>query len=268
MKISLYTYLFRSRAAGLDLDATIANFTAFADETVIVTLAGQDDDTVSRLLAYEDQLSHKLKILVVDMDIERNNRFDGDLKTIAMQACTHPIRVIADCDERFVLSQRPRWDDLARQLLANPFLDGFMIPVVDLYGHPDYIRANEPLGLKFRLHKTSVIRRGVPAFAERGGGLIDTSRSDTTEPCLADGSLASFICPYDHSILNPSICRLLEGGCYVVHEGFLNLQKRAELGRTFWKRHWELRSGGNERVATTVAELVDVPVVKHGLPIS
>jgi hypothetical protein len=268
IKLSLYGYVFRARAAGLDLDATIANFTAFADETVIVTLAGQDDDTVSRLLAYEDYLSHKLKVLVVDMDIDKNNRFDGDLKTIAMQACTHPVRIIADCDERFIARQRPRWDDLACQLLANPQLDGWMIPVLDLYSHADYIRLNEAIGLKFRMHKASVVRRGVPAFAEKGGGLIDTSRSDTTEPCLVDGSLANFTCPYDRSLLHPSTCRLLADDCYVIHQGFIDLQKRAELGRTFWRKHWELRSGREERVATRIEELVDVPVVKHGLPLT
>lgn len=266
-KLSVYCYAFRARAAGLDLDATVANFTAFADEVVITTLAAQEDDTLARLHALEDTLGGRLKVIVLDMDIEKNNRFDGDLKTAAMQACTHDIRIIADCDERFVLAQRFRWNDLAAQLLANPHLDGWMLPVIDLYGHPDYIRMNEPLGLKFRIHKRSVARRGVPSFAEKGAGLIDTSASDTTEPLKADGSLAAFVCPYSPTLLHPSVCRLLADECYVVHHGFVNLKARAELGRTFWKKHWELRSGRPERVATRVEELVDVPVMKHNLPL-
>lgn len=270
IKLSIYSYLFRARAGKFDLDAMVENFTSFANETVICTLANQEDDTLDRLLKWEDALDGKLKVLVIDMDIEKNNRFDGDLKTAAMQACSHPIRVIADGDERFISSQRPAWDYLANQLLSSSHLDGWMIPVLDLYGHPEYIREAQPLGLKFRMHKSSVVRRGVPVFAEKGQGLFDTSASDSTEPLRADGLLASFLCPYDHSLLHPSICRLLKDECYVIHEGFLNLERRAELGRTFWKHHWENRSGREEKVATRVSDLVgdNTVLVRHNLPLS
>lgn len=268
IKLSLYSYLFRARAGKFDLDAMVENFSSFADEVVIATLAVQEDDTLDRLLKWEDTLDGKLKVLVIDMDIEKNNRFDGDLKTAAMQACSHPIRVIADGDERFIASQRGKWDELAKQLLSNSHLDGWMIPVVDLYGHPEYIREDQSLGLKFRMHKSSVVRRGVPLFAEKGQGLFDTSMSDSTEPCRADGLLASFLCPYDHSLLHPSICRLLKDECYVIHEGFLNLERRAELGRTFWAKHWKNRSGKDENVATRASDLMEVNLVKHNLPLS
>lgn len=267
MKLSIYGYLFRARQGQFDLDAMVANFTSFGDETVIAALAVQEDDTLDRLLKYEDTLEGRLKVVVVNMDIEKNNRFDGDLKTAAMQACTHPIRAIMDADERLILSQRPRWDDLARRLLDSPHLDGWLLPVVDCYSHPDYIREDQPLGLKFRLHKTTVARRGVPSFAEKGNGLFSTEQSDSTEPLRVDGSLASFLCPYDRSLLHPSICRLLEKECYVIHTGFLDLNRRAELGRTFWKSHWEKRSGATENVATRVSDLMGVNLVKHNLPL-
>lgn len=267
IKLSVYSYLFRSRAANLDLDAAIANFTAFGDEVVIATLAAQEDDTLDRLLKHEDALDGRLKIVVLDMDIDQNNRFDGDLKTAAMRGCTNEVRIIADCDERFLAIQRPRWDELAQRLLDDGRLDGWLLPVVDLYGDAAYIREDQPLGLKFRMHKATVVRRGVPAFAELGRGLFDTSRSDSTEPCIANGQLASFICPYNQALLHPSNCRLLADKCYVVHEGFLRLDQRAELGRTFWKHHWENRSGRPEKVATRVEELLGVARVKHGLPL-
>lgn len=267
IKLSLYSYLFRARRGQFDLDAMVENFTSFADETVISTLGNQEDDTLNRLLKYEDALEGRLKVVVVDMDIEKNNRFDGDLKTAAMQACSHSVRIIADADELFILSQRPRWDDLARRLLDSPHLDGWLIPVVEPYSHPDYIREDQPLGLKFRMHRTTVVRRGVPGFAEKGGGLFSTDLSDSTEPLRVDGSLASFLCPYDRSLLHPSICRLLEKECYVIHEGFLSLERRAELGRTFWKSHWEKRSGVTENVATRVQDLMGVNLVKHNLPL-
>lgn len=265
---SIYSYLFNARIRQFDLDGVVKNFTDFGDEVVISTLAAQEDDTLDRLLKYEDALEGRLKVVVVDMDIEKNNRFDGDLKTAAMQACTHPVRVIADADERFVLKQRHRWDDLARRLLDSPHLDGWLIPVVEPYGHLDYIRDDQSLGVKFRLHKTTVVRRGVPSFAEKGQGLFNTAESDSTEPLRVDGSLASFLCPYDRSLLHPSICRLLEKECYVVHYGFVNLERRAELGRTFWAKHWRNRSGHDENVATRVQDLMGVNLVKHHLPLT
>ncbi len=270
-QLSIYTYAFGARRAKLDLDAAIANMTTFADEVVIATLAAQEDDTLDRLRAWEAALNTfgpRLKVVVVDTDITTNNRFDGDLKTAALQACacTHPIRIIADCDERFVAAQRPMWDDLARQLLANPQLDGWLIPVVDLYGGLDTIRADRPIGLKLRMHKATIVRRGVPASAERGAGLFDTSQSDSTEPQLADGSLGAWAYAVLPTLLQPHLASLLN--VWVQHNGFIDLAARAELGRTFWRQHWEARSGRPEKVATTVAELSEgVPLIPHGLPI-
>ncbi len=263
LKLSLYGYLFNATVRAFDLDATVANFLSFADEVVIATLAQQEDDTLERLLKHEDALEGRLKVVVVDMDIKRNNRFDGDLKTAALQACTHPIRIIADCDERFLVSQRPAWDDFARALLADPRIDGWLIPVVDLYGREDSIRADQPLGVKFRMHKDTIVRRGVPRYAERANGLIDPSQSDTTEPLRADGNVGQFAAPFPQHLLSPSLCHML--GVYVLHYGYLDFRRRVELGRTFWREHWERRSGHEERVPTRVEDLMDVPVVPHRL---
>lgn len=266
-KLSIYCCAFGARRAKLDLDAAVANMVEFADEVVVATLADQEDDTLERLLRYEAAFDGRLKVVVVDTDIRTNNRFDGDLKTAALQACTHPVRIIADCDERFHVSQRGRWNDLAAQLIANPHLDGWLIPVVDLYGGPTTIRADHPIGLKLRMHKATIVRRGVPAAAERGGGLFDTSQSDSTEPQRADGSLGSWMYACSPTLLSPQLASLLD--VWVQHDGFRDLGARAELGRTFWAEHWSRRSGKPEQVATTVAELTDgVPLIPHNLPIA
>ncbi len=52
---------------------------------------------------------------------------------------------------------------------------------------------------------------------------------------------------------------------YVIHEGFLDLRRRAELGRTFWKPRWEERSGKPEDVAVDSRQLAGYPLVKHNL---
>ncbi len=265
IKLSIYSYLFNAKVRSFDLDGAIKSFTSFADETVIATLPSEDD-TYERLLTWENTLGRdRLKIIMTETAIKGNNRFDGDLKTAALKECSHPIRIIADCDEKFIVSQRPAWDGLAQRLLISRE-DGWLLPVVDLYGSPTHIRSDKPIGLKMRMHKATVTRRGVPAFAERGAGLFDTSQSDSTEPLLASGALASFTCPVSPAYLHPSTCHFLD--TYVIHEGFLDLQRRATLGKTFWKQHWEARSGRTENVATNVTELMDVPLVPHRLKLS
>lgn len=262
MSLSVYGFLFGARRGDFDLDAVVANFTAFADEVVIATLAKQEDDTLDRLNAHA-ATNPRLKVMVSDMDINRNNRFDGDLKTLALKACTHPLRVIADADERFVVGQRPLWDELGARLLADPRVDGLLIPVIDLYGSKDTIRADQSVGLKMRLHKDTVARRGVHQLAERGAGLIDTSLSDTTDPLRANGSMALFAPTVNPIQLHPLLCNQLS--VYVVHYGWLDLARRAKLGREFWKQHWEARSGRTENVAVDKAALEGYPVVRHGL---
>lgn len=269
IKLSIYAYAFNCRVRSFDLDGALTSFLAFADEVVVATLTEQEDDTLSRLNEWAAQSEGRLKVVPVSMNLKANNRFDGDLKTAALKECTHPVRIIADCDERFVASQRPLWDGLATQLLANPRHDGWMIPVIDLYGDTEHIRADQPIGMKLRMHKDTIVRRGVPRFAERGGGLFDTSQSDSTEPLTKGGDLGMWLPTVGRGSLQPNLCgRALKGAPYVVHYGFVDLQRRAELGRTFWKEHWERRSGKPERVATSVAELTDVPLVKHGLILS
>lgn len=264
-KLSIYTYLFNARIREFDIARSIGSFLAFADEVVVATVPSQDD-TYERLLEMQSG-NPRLRVLMTNIKVEGNNRFDGDLKTAAMLACTHPIRIIADCDERFVASQRPIWNTLADQLLARADLDGYTLPVVDLYGDARHIRATVNIGLKFRMHKDTVTRRGVPSFAERQRGFLDTSASDTTEPLDKEGNLARFAVVYPNHYLAPSLCYMLNGNAYVIHEGFLDLKRRAKLGREFWKQHWEARSGHEERVAVTEGELSDVLLVTHGLPI-
>ncbi len=263
--ISIYSYLFNAEIRSFDIDITVDNFTSFADETIIVTVPSEDQ-TYERLLEWENRLgSKRFRVIMTEVPIKGNNRFDGDLKTIALKACTNPIRVIADCDERFIINQRLNWEILAQRLLCSRE-DGWLLPVIDLYGSYTHIRADKYIGLKMRMHKDTVVKRGVPAFAERGHGLFDTSQSDSTEPLLANGQLANFSCPISASYLHPSTCNFLD--TYVIHEGFLDLNRRAELGRSFWKPHWEARSGRTENVATRMEDLTQVPLVPHRLKLS
>lgn len=270
MSLSIYTYLFNATARDFDLDGAVANFTSFADEVVIATLSTQEDNTLARLRAHEAALGGKLKIVVSDINPLKDNRFDGNLKTLAMQGCSKDnLLVIADCDERFPLSQRPLWDSWGERLRAIDGCDGLLVPVIDLYGSRDTIRADQAIGQKFRYHKHTVARRGVPSYAERGGGLISTSQSDTTEPLLFNGQLASFGSVVQNPIvLRPQMAQSLAGTPYVIHEGWLDLERRAKIGREWWKPRWEERSGKVEEVPLDKTDLLRHPLIKHNLNLS
>ncbi len=184
-----------------------------------------------------------------------------------MHACAKDhLLVIADCDERFLLSQRPLWDSWGERLMAVQGCDGLMVPVLDLYGSRDTIRADIAVGQKFRYHKHTVARRGVPSYAERAGGFIQTSASDTTEPLTRTGQLASFGSVVQSPLhLRPQMVQCLKDTPLVVHEGWLDLERRAKLGREWWKPRWEERSGRTEDVPVDKAALQTYPLIKHRL---
>ncbi len=269
-KLSIYAYLFNATVRDFDLDGTVANFTAFADEVVIATVKSEDD-TYERLQAYETSLgAARFRVVMTDIDPFKNNRFDGDLKTAAMKVCSKDnLLIIADCDERFVLSQRPLWDSWGERLLNTQGVDGLMIPVLDLYGSRDTIRADQAIGSKFRLHKHTVVKRGVPSYAERAGGLINTAASDTTEPLNRMGQLAIFATVVNNPVnLRPQMVQGLLGTPFVVHEGWLNLERRVKIGREWWKPRWEERSGRKEDVPVDQRTLESYPTIKHHLNLS
>lgn len=262
---SIYGYLFNAKRFSFPYRETLANFCAFADEVVIATIE-DEDNTVALLQELTDKLPN-LRVLPTDIKIDGNNRFDGQLKTAAMRATTHKIKIIADLDETFVLSQKPLWQQLYKRLLDTPEIDGFLVPSLDLWGSPKRIRSDQDIGQKFRVHKDTVYERGVPNFAERGSGLIDTSRSDTTEAINRNGDLCKFISLVSMINLYPAFARTLETFPYTVHHGYEKLEGKAAINRDFWKQHWEERSGRNENVVTELRDLEKVQTVEHGLVI-
>lgn len=260
MKLSAYGYLFNARVREFDLDGMVKNFTDFFDETVIATLplSSQEDDTLFRLEDWQLKLGEdRFRIVVCpSIDISKTNRWDGELKTVALQACSKSTfadprcYVIMDGDERVPLSQRDKWIEVANQLNEVAGLDGLLIPVVDLI--QDEYHAKPQMGYKFRMHKDTVVRRGVIPSAEYGNGLFDTSKSDSTEPLRGDGTLGYF---------TPV------GGLYVLHYGHLDAERRARLNREFWREHWKNRDGKEPDMALDAEQIKDVPMVRHNLPL-
>ena len=268
MKYSIYCYAFNVTLRDYDLEGAIENFIKFVGDEgeVVCATIKSEDNTAERLAA----LTEKFKNFVVvesKLDITKTNRWDGMLKTEAMNACKNKLRIIADIDERFLLDSRLIWDRWSEILLNHQKLDGLLIPVIDLYKGMETIKSNGSVGQKFRLHKDTVYARGVPSFAELEGGLFRTDMSDSTEPIDINGGLCNFVSIVNATHLMPLFVDSLKSFPYVLHFGFLDLERRAKLGATFWKSEWEKRSGKEENVATSKIQLEQEPVIMHGLKI-
>jgi len=269
MKYSIYGFIFNSTLRGYDLEGAVDNFISFVGpegEVVLATITSEDD-TRERLRILEEKYSN-FKVVESKIDINKTNRWDGQLKTQAMNACSNELRIIADIDERFNAQLRPKWDAWANMLLSNPRVDGFLIPVIDLWGSPDKIRSDRHIGQKFRLHKSSVYARGVPNFADAGGGLINTQLSDTSDPIDFNGNLSNFVSVVNPAYLIPQFADMLESTPHVFHYGFVDLEWRADLGKNFWLEHWSKRSGKEEQVAINKNQLDSAPVIFHNLSLN
>lgn len=249
-----------------DYKAVISNFCAFADEVVCATIKCEDG-TRESLAEMEKEFSN-FKVIETDIQLS-DNRFDGKLKTAALQATTNPIKIIADGDEKFLLWQKPLWEQYYEILYKSKYdgVDGIMVPVLDLWGGKDKIRVDKNIGLKFRIHLDSIKSRGVIPEAELYDGYFDTKLSDSTEALNAQGQLGRFVTMASPHFLHPLFSRNLIETPYVVHFGYLDLKHRAEKVAPFWKPHWEARSGHEEDVEVNEENLAQFPTIDHGLSI-
>lgn len=264
--IDCYGYLFNARKFSFDTEKTVANFCAFFDQVYCATVPS-DDDTREVLADLEKRYSN-FHVIDSNIKIEGNPLFDGQLKTLAMNNCKNKLRCIVDYDEMMPLSNREKWDKYCEILLNNQEIDGFMIASLDLYGDELKIRSDISVGQKFRLHKDTVYQRGVPNFARRGDGLINTSRSDTTDPISESGELCKFAAITPQMLLNPMFVDQLVDFPYTLHYGSVDLERRVKIGREFWNDRWQERSGHKENIATSINQLDFYQTCFHNLPLT
>jgi hypothetical protein len=263
---SIYVSAFNLIQHGFNWEPHLENFSNFAglDGEVVVAVNTSTDDTFD-VLSCKAALLGNVKVIQTDFSYG-SITMDGDIKNAALQACTKEICIQMDFDEGFVQAQRTTWAIYAEQMLASPHLDCLLIPSIDLYNSISQIRADKPIGFKYRMHKKGFLR-GVRKDAWLGNGKIDTSMSDTCELLNPDGSLVrkvALISPIE-ILADANRCAELNDYIYTLHFGYLDLDQRVNINKKIWASHWEMRSGKKENVVVERKELDNVPLVNHNL---
>jgi glycosyltransferase involved in cell wall biosynthesis len=260
---SVYTSLYHIEKHNFPWRQSLENFVEFIGPEGELTIAvNKSEDNTLQIIQEFAADKPNVKIIKTSFfydDIE----MDGKIKNAALQATTKPIKIQMDADEIIPLSQKPKWEVYARELLKNQQIDCWMIPTLDVYGSMDKIRSDTQIGQKFRMHKEGFFR-GVINAARRGDK-IDTSRSDTCELIDFNGDLARCVGFVHPMALNPMFADMLSDCIFTVHLGYLSFEHRINVNNKLWREHWELRSGRSENVVTKISQLQSANLIHHNL---
>jgi len=116
-----------------------------------------------------------------------------------------------------------------------------------------------------RMHKDTVVRRGVLPRAELHNNLINTELSDTTEPLLRNNHLANFAHIINPMYLAPMFVDDLKNIAHCFHFGFLSLERRVRINNEFWEKAWKDRSGKENNTIRDKNILENTTTIHHNL---
>lgn len=255
--LSIYSSAFNVIKNDFDYEKSIDRFCNFADE-VVVAVNKSEDDTLEKFLEIQSSKTN-LKIVETNFSYE-DPLLDGKIKNEALQGTSNKVKIGLDLDEYIPLDQKQIWIDVSKLLISNDQIGCVMIPSLNLYKNDEHYST---IGLKWYLHKDG-FRRGAVNFARNTDGTVDTSKSDTCELIDQFGNLVPSIA-FKNSI------EALRTGLlpFVVHTGYVDLEKRIIRNKNFWINHWRTESGGidpTHRVHKDISEF-DESHEKHLLKI-
>lgn len=275
-KLATYISAFNLVHNQIPYDQPLRDICAFFD-LVVVAVNTSTDSTLSTLRALAESIEPKGRLQIIETTfLYTDVKLDGAVKNAALQEC---YRITAqdignqwayvqlDLDETVLPYQYDLWRKYAESLLLAQATDCLMLPSVDLWGSDTMIRADKPIGLKFRLHKSGV-SRGVlrQAWLDPQQTRFRIDMSDSTEPTDQYGNLVRCHQAVPQQYLQPSLCHMLENYPTVIHHGYKDLNQRIRVNKAIWNDHWRLRNGGEDaKVATKMEDLLDVPLVPHRL---
>jgi hypothetical protein len=262
--ISIYTTAFNIEKNQFDINSAIENFCQLADEVCIATIPDSDDDTHS-ILENISKNNNKVKIFTSN-DIDSGTfAKDGKLKNLALSNCSNEICIQLDCDER--INDPNIWKNFIK-VNKEIILDGyaFMVPVINLYKNKDHYK---DISAKWYIHKRKNMYRGIVNFARRPDGRFDKDKSDGCELIDELGNLSKSInIAYHPDFRNKSPIDILKTPQipFVIHYGYQDLERRAEINKNFWQKEWSEYSNKDIVLSTSLSEFKD-EYFKHGLDI-
>jgi len=262
---SIYSSAFNLVKNNFDYKESIDNFCKFAEE-VVVAVNTSEDNTLETL---QSLCSDYPNLKIISTDFSYQDKFlDGKIKNEALQATTQEFKIGLDMDERIPLYAKYSWINLASRLrFSDPA--AFLIPSIDLWGDKESVRWDNKKNIQFKwyLHKEGYFR-GANNEAIKEDGSIDVEKSDSCDLINEDGSLAKSVYFVDEDVNTFEKYRnfLKSNPLYVFHLGCLDFDKKAQLNKNFWKKHWELEAGKEAvDVITDAKEFKKFQTQKHGL---
>lgn len=261
-KKSIYSTLFNYKTNKFNVDEHLSNFSVWADEVVVATIE-DEDDTYGFLFRKVESFP---KLRIIKSSIQRfTPTFDGALKNEALQACHGDILLQLDFDEKMSTHNLNYWDRLAEIVLESETFQAAFVPSVNLYLDQNNFSS---FTSKWYLHKRGLFR-GVVDFARNQDGTHDTNKSDSCELIDKDGKLVPSFMYFDESMFaNKHLAANFlrdQSLPYIIHYGWIDLNRRVEINRNFWRKQWGAEAGREVEVATELSQIKERDSFSHSL---
>ena len=254
VKLSIYSSLFNVTSNKFGYKDFLAHVCSFGDEVVVATI--KDGDGSYELLCAEKEQYKNLVVILSDLQ-PNIPTFDGALKDAALQACTGNLMLQLDGDERLGISDRVAWEYYFQFLLNSGKVQCIMLPSINLYKDNSHF---SDITFKWYLHKRG-LKRGVVDFARRPDGTHNIHGNGASDSCeLLD----------ENNRLVNSIQLVEDMGApllswwkiqdsltpYIVHYGYIDLDRRAELNKNFWAKMWSIEDGRPVNLPTEGSKII------------
>ena len=253
--ISAYTTAFNFENINLSLADALSNWFVYCDEVVISTTQKDLEEARKQIRGFP--LLDKIKI--VSSDVDTNDLFwDGKLKNTGLQNCSNKVVFQIDLDER-IAGDKDQLIKLAEAILQRPDPCSISIQNIDLFGDLEHYKST---GRKWYLHSRDGCYRGAVNFAILDNGVFDPEKSDTCELIDESGDLIVCVGTTHLTLDSPK----------VFHLGFLDLERRARLNKTFWRDIWSERKSLSQQkeieaddVTIDIKDFDEVETYNHGM---
>lgn len=264
MKIEFYTSAFNVIKNNFDYKSAIDNWVKICSK-ISIAINTSDDETFEAFEELFEEYPNKLSIFKTNISYDDPD-FDGKIKNEALQNCSSDIVLGLDLDERVPVHLTRRLYLYGESLLDNDNVDCYMLPSIDIYKDMEHF---SKVGWKWYLHKKKGCYRGTVNFAKNDDGTHDIEKSDSCELINKNGDLVkSMAIPsyLPRIVSEPEKLRLVLNNNvpYIVHLGYVDLQRRHELSKNFWSKQWAVESGEKQPV-NTMENLESKEIFKHNL---